>query len=113
MWSQQPGNERRELRYQCSAPWRINLWQCHAGKAAKPFRDTGAPFGFDRPDYDMLDRDNTVLVTERGWVHSQHNRKLTEDGEVVAHEVGWITYERVDEAHCSAAKSNAPEGEEP
>lgn len=103
VWSHAPDDERRELRYQCTAPWDLNLWQCHAGEAPKPFRDRGAPFGFDRTDYDLLDRHNTVLVTDQGWVHSQHNRKMTADGALVAHELGWITYRRLPDEQCRVA----------
>lgn len=100
VWSSSPDNPGRELRYRCTAPWEGNRWQCHAGKAAKPFRDDGAPFGFDRTDYSWLDRDNTVLVTDNGWVHSQSNEKVTEDGEVVGFELGWITYRRLADDRC-------------
>lgn len=103
IWSRTPVDENRELRYRCTAPWELNRWECHAGKARKPFRDAGAPFGFDRTDYEWLDRKNIVLVTQNGWVHNQHNKKLTEDDELVSYELGWITYRRVDEAQCDAA----------
>jgi hypothetical protein len=104
VWRWTPEDDRRELRYSCTAPWELNRWQCHAGPAAKPFRDAGAPFGFDRTDYDWLDRDNTVLVTENGWVHAQHNKKLDDDGELVSFELGWIVYRRVDPQQCDVAR---------
>lgn len=103
VWRRSADNSEDELRYACSANWVQNTWSCHAGKAEKPFRDSGAPFGFDRTDYDYLDRDNTLLVTPEGWVHSQHNLKKRESGEVVAHELGWITYRRVDDQRCAPA----------
>jgi hypothetical protein len=105
VWRQRPGDTERQLRYDCTAAWEQNLWSCRTGKAEKPFRDSGAPFGFDRTDYDYLDRHNTLLVTPEGWVHSQHNRKKRESGEVVAQELGWITYERVDdEKRCERGR---------
>lgn len=103
VWSSTPDDDDRELRYQCAAAWELNRWACDAGRSAKPFRDQGAPFGFDRPDYEWLDRDNTVLVTDGGWVHQQDNEKRDADGELVSNEVGWITYRRVAEEHCAAA----------
>ncbi|MBB3192581.1 DUF6607 family protein [Halomonas cerina] len=103
VWSRSAANPAKELRYTCSASWVHNTWSCHAGKAEKPFRDSGAPFGFDRTDYDYLDRDNTLLVTPEGWIHAQHNLKKRESGEVVAHELGWITYRRVDDQRCASA----------
>jgi len=96
------------LRYACTADWVLNLWQCHAGRAEKPFRDSGAPFGFDRQDYDWIDRHNEVLATPRGWVHSEFNRKMTDDDTLVAYELGWITYKRIDDAQCAPAKEAFP-----
>lgn len=96
-----------ELRYACESGWEMNRWECSAGRAEKPFRDSGAPFGFDREDYDWLDRTNILLVTPRGWIHNQHNRKMKEDGELVSYELGWITYRRIDEAKCGAAPTGA------
>lgn len=91
VWSRTPEHEDRELRYRCTAPWRLNRWQCHAGEAPKPFRDYGAPFGFSRADYDYLDRENILLATDEGWVQNEHNKKVAADGTVVSYELGWIT----------------------
>jgi hypothetical protein len=112
VWSRAPGDELRDLRYRCTAPWSLNRWACHAGLAPKPFRDGGAPFGFTRDDYEHLDRDNIVLVTERGWIHSQHNRKVAADRTLVAHELGWIVYERIPEQHCQVATDEFPSDHE-
>ena len=95
-----PGAEERQLRYRCTAPWSMNRWACDIGPAPKPFRDSGAPFGFFRQDYDHLHRDNEVLVTPQGWVQSERNRKLTEDGELVSYELGYIIYRKWDEQTC-------------
>lgn len=103
VWSNFPGHAQSELRYRCTAPWQGNLWDCRAGRAPKPFRDHGAPFGFDRTDYAWLDRTNTLLVTPEGWIQNEHNRKVAASGEVVARELGWITYRRVERAACTPA----------
>ena len=103
VWSRSPGDENSELRYACTAPWTQNRWQCHAGKAPKPFRDSGAPFGFNRTDYDWLDRENILLVTDKGWVHNEHNKKMESSGLVVSYELGWITYRRIAEERCGVA----------
>lgn len=103
VWSHSPDHEDRKLRYRCTAPWSRNTWSCRAGRAPKPFRDDGAPFGFDRKDYEWLDRDNTLLVTPAGWVQYELNRKMTAEGELAAYELGWIVYRRVDEAKCAPA----------
>ncbi len=97
VWGGTPEGSTSELRYECTAPWSMNLWECDAGPAAKPIRDT------NREDYDLLHRANRLLVTDEGWIHNQQNDKVTDDGEVVSHELGWVTYRRVDESRCSAA----------
>lgn len=107
VWGGAPG-PRSELRYQCTAPWTGNRWECHAGKAQKPFRDDGAPFGFKRDDYDWLDRKNILLVTPKGWVQSEDNRKVRGSGEVVSHELGWITYARLADDRCEPAPRQFP-----
>lgn len=108
VWGPSADNPEPELRYGCENRWTENRWECAAGRAPKPFRDSGAPFGFDREDYDSLDRTNVLLVTPEGWVHNEHNRKLTENGQVVSYELGWITYERVEEAECGSAPEEFP-----
>jgi hypothetical protein len=81
----------------------MNRWECHAGKAQKPFRDNGAPFGFNRTDYERLDRENTLLVTPKGWIQNEHNSKRSESGKIVSYELGWITYRRLEDAACKTA----------
>ncbi|BAW81154.1 hypothetical protein TAO_1784 [Candidatus Nitrosoglobus terrae] len=103
VWSTAYGNKDRKLRYQCSAPWEMNQWQCHAGQAEKPFRDNGAPFGFNRTDYDHLDRNNTILVTPNGWIQSEHNAKRSSSHQIVSRELGWITYQRLENEACKTA----------
>jgi hypothetical protein len=105
VWSRTAQSSSRERRYSCTAPWTQNLWECHAGRAPKPFRDSGAPFGFMRDDYEWLDRFNALLVTERGWIHNERNRKMDAAGRVVAHELGWITYEKLPPEQCAPAKT--------
>ena len=108
VWEWTPDHPEREFRYSCHGSWEQYKWSCAAGRAEKPFRDSGAPFGFDRDDYDWLDRTNIVQVTPRGWVHNQHNRKMTDDAELVAYELGWITYEPVDTEQCRDAPDEYP-----
>lgn len=108
VWSSEPASSSREFRYSCDAAWRANTWSCDAGPAPKPFRDDGAPFGFLREDYARLDRDNRLLVTEEGWVHSEFNRKLTEAGDLVAYEIGLIVYERISDAACEPSEPESP-----
>jgi hypothetical protein len=108
VWNRTYEDEGRELRYQCTAPWKMNTWQCDAGRAKKPFRDSGAPFGFNRTDYELLARENTLLVTPQGWVQNEHNKKITSSGTLVSHELGWITYRRLEDQACKAALEHFP-----
>ena len=78
----------------------MNLWSCDIGAAPKPFRDSGAPFGHLRDDYDHLSRENSILSTPEGWVQSERNRKLAEDGQLVSYELGYIIYRKWDDATC-------------
>ena len=103
VYGRTPGAEERELRYRCTAPWSMNRWECDIGPAPKPFRDNGAPFGWYREDYDHLHRKHTILVTPQGWVQSERNRKLTEDGELVSHELGYIIYRKWGDDRCEEA----------
>lgn len=102
-----PDAESGELRYRCTAPWQMNQWNCDAGPSPKPFRDSGAPFGFERDDYARIDRHNTILVTGNGWVQNERNRKITAEGEVVSYKLGWILYRRVTAERCQAAADPA------
>ncbi len=100
IWGRGQGSKNREFRYTCEGTWSKNRWVCDAGTAPKPFRDDGAPFGFLRNDYASLDRRNTIVVTPDGWAMTQQNAKLTDSGETVAYETGWILYERQAASHC-------------
>ena len=100
VYSRTPENPEKALRYQCTAKWSINQWHCAAGRATKPFRDSGAPFGFMRRDYESLDRTNTILVTSKGWVQSESNKKIDSSGKLVGHELGFITYRKLNDEQC-------------
>jgi hypothetical protein len=108
VYSRTPDNPDRKQRYSCTAPWSGNRWQCDAGRATKPFRDDGAPFGFMRTDYTWLDRNNTILVTPKGWVQSEHNRKLDGNGTMVSHELGFITYRKLNDSECQRDITSKP-----
>ena len=103
VWGRAQDSGNREFRFTCKGRWQRNKWICDAGAAPKPFRDDGAPFGFLRKDYNHLDRSTTILVTPKGWVMSQQNRKLTKADELVSYETGWILYDRQPEKHCEKA----------
>jgi hypothetical protein len=84
-------------RYACTAPFRVNQWQCAVRGAPKPQRDRA------RTDYVTLDRENVLQITPRGWVQSERNVKRDAGGAAVAHEVGWNEYRRVDGKKCETA----------
>ena len=76
---------------------------CSSPGAAKPIRDRR------RNDYDLLNRVSTIQITPKGWVQNEMNDKVTEAGEVVATEVGWVEYRRTgDDSPCENAKKLHP-----
>ena len=86
-----------DFRYACTAPFEFNQWRCRVEGAPKPQRDR------DRTDYVTLDRENTLQITPRGWVHAQNNVKRDAVRQAVGNEVGWNEYRRVDASECAAA----------
>jgi len=61
-----------------------------------------------RKDYDVLAVRNRHTITPTGWVHEQDNRKvvLSDEGtptQIIAHEIGVNTYERVGDEGFDAA----------
>lgn len=99
MWNQKVIGPYEDFRYECSAPMTFNQWRCTAQNAAKSRRDK------DRKDYKTLDRENTLQVTPKGWIHAENNTKRDAEGNAVSNELGWNEYERVDEKFCAPAKA--------
>ena len=112
VYGRTPGAEQRQLRYRCTAPWSMNLWSCDIGPAPKPFRDSGAPFGYFRDDYDHLSRESSILSTPQGWVQSERNLKLTEAGKLVSYELGYIIYRKWEEGACERVVTDRSELEQ-
>ena len=44
-----------------------------------------------------------------GWVQSERNRKLTEGGDLVSHELGYIIYSKWDEERCDEVVTDRSE----
>jgi hypothetical protein len=61
-----------------------------------------------RTDYTWLDRNNTILVTPKGWVQSEQNRKLDGNGTMVSHELGFITYRKRTDSECQRGITSKP-----
>lgn len=90
------------LRYEADGVWRFNQFESEAAMAAKPNRDS------ERTDYAMLERRNALQLVGGNWYHSQVNIKMTDAGEPVSSELGWIIYSKqVDETPCDPAKEIA------
>lgn len=62
-----------------------------------------------RDDYNVLAGSHEITVTPRGWLHTQHNRKVVADGgeiqRVLAHELGAVRYERIASPSLDKAES--------
>lgn len=61
-----------------------------------------------RNDYNILERNNKIEITENGWIHHQNNKKIIrvegEKDSVLAEEVGYNVYTKVDDSRCQASK---------
>ena len=59
-----------------------------------------------RDDYNVLNRGNRVELTKSGWIHKQDNIKIFRDTTdiIIAKEVGYNTYKKVDDSKCIYAK---------
>lgn len=82
------------LRYEATGAWNFNQWEGSAAGAAKPVRDT-------KQRYATLDRRSTVQISRQRWVQAENNTKRLADGTPIASEVGWVQYERTDDARCA------------
>ncbi len=91
------------FRYECASPARFGQMQCQSKGAPRPLRD------IKRKDYDKLNRGTTLQITPRGWVQNEINDKVKKDGTVVATEVGWIEYRRIESNICDVAKKEYPQ----
>jgi hypothetical protein len=98
-WRQDVGPSR----YTCISEVRMGQLHCSSRGAPKPVRDR------NRDDYDLLNRVSTIQITPKGWVQSETNDKVTKAGKVVATEVGWVEYRRIeDDSLCEEAKKQHP-----
>jgi hypothetical protein len=93
VWEQTVYGPFEDFRYQCSGTVTDDSWRCDAPGAPKPRRDREQP-------YDKLNRENTLKVNARRWIHMQKNEKLRADGSLFAVELGWNQYDRTDSASC-------------
>ena len=97
-WSQKVVGPFEDFRYECAAPLQFNQWRCTSLKSPKPRRDRA------RTEYETLDRENTLQITDRGWVQNENNIKRSKDGKAVSNELGWNEYRRVEDSKCQGAE---------
>lgn len=104
IWEQKVYGPYGDFRYQCSGALVEDSWRCEALKAAKPRRDADKPYAY-------LDRENTLKVNGKRWIHMQKNIKKTSDDSVYSVELGWNQYERQDQAACAPTEKPLGEGQ--
>ena len=93
-WNQTVYGPTGRLRYNCEGAWNFSQISCEVPNAPKPQRDT------NRDDYDVLDRSNRIQISTKAWVQVETNVKKKSDGTLVASEVGWNEYRKVDATKC-------------
>lgn len=88
-------------RYECEGVWLKGQFTCKSN-ALKPRRH-------NERDYDYLRRKHSLQVNAKRWIQSEQNRLMKYDGTVVATELGWVTYNRVDNHFCKEAIEQNPQ----
>ncbi len=107
-WTQQITQVDDRPRYECQASWfhhdNTDRFTCTAD-APLPRRETHR-----LQDYDIMQRTNTFSLNGAGYIQEEDNEKiqLTHDNDgrnLIVREKGRITYKRVPEEKCDAAKA--------
>jgi len=96
-WQQEVRGPLGDFRYRCEGVWLKNQWTCTADNSPKPRRDAARPYLY-------LNRQNTLQINPKRWVHIQVNTKLSENHDLYSTESGWNLYERAPDAHCQAGR---------
>ncbi len=97
VWEQTVYGPFEDFRYQCRGAVVDDSWRCEAKGAPKPRRDMDQP-------YEKLDRENTLKINSKRWIHMQRNHKRMADGSLYAVELGWNQYDRTHDASCQARR---------
>ncbi|MFT3936933.1 MAG: hypothetical protein QM726_25125 [Chitinophagaceae bacterium] len=92
-------------RYQGSSKWVANngkyYWE-NTADAPLPRREYTK-----RNDYNVMQRNNRIVITETGWTHEQDNKKIIrKDGGAdvyIAEEKGYNIYKKTDDSKCKQA----------
>jgi hypothetical protein len=106
-WTQSVWEVSDAPRYQGFSEW-VNIdgktiWQSTA-LAPLPRREYSV-----RSDYNILKRENRIIISTNGWIHDQNNQKIIRaaDGtdKLLTEEKGLNTYTKINETACAAAKA--------
>ncbi len=105
-WTQAVWEVSDAPRYQGASDWITidgkTVWQ-NTADAPLPRREYSV-----RSDYNILKRENRLIVTADGWIHDQNNQKIIRTNgvdKVVTEEKGINTYKKVNEKACAPAKA--------
>ncbi|MGC4101584.1 DUF6607 family protein [Ferruginibacter sp.] len=105
-WTQTVWEVSDAPRYQGFGDW-VNIegkptWQ-NTAFAPLPRREYSV-----RSDYNILKRQNRIIIDTDGWIHDQNNQKIIRatDGtdKLLTEEKGLNTYKKINESACQAAK---------
>jgi hypothetical protein len=104
-WTQAVWEVSDAPRYQGASEW-VNTdgklsWE-NTADAPLPRREYSV-----RSDYNILKRNNRLVLTNDGWVHEQNNQKIIrKDGadKLLVEERGLNTYTRIADSECASAK---------
>lgn len=99
VWHQAVTDPFGKVRYECTGKLvtgkGVAQRRCEASGAPMPRRDRIA-----KRDYDVLDRVHVYNISEKAWQDVQQNAKRKGE-KIVATEIGWNEYRRVDDEHCA------------
>lgn len=105
-WTQAVWEVSDAPRYQGASEW-LNadgkiFWE-NTADAPLPRREYSV-----RSDYNILKRNNRLVLTNDGWIHEQNNQKIIrKDGtdKLLVEERGLNTYTRIPDSECAGAKA--------
>jgi len=93
-------------RYQGISAWVVNnnkiYWE-NTANAPLPRREYTT-----RSDYNILKRNNRIIITDSSWIHEQDNDKIVRNGQaekLIAQEKGINKYVRVKDSECASART--------
>ncbi len=105
-WAQAVWEVSDAPRYQGASDWVTidgkTVWQ-NTADAPLPRREYSV-----RNDYNILKRENRLIITADGWIHDQNNQKIIRTNGVdklLTEEKGWNTYKKINETACAPAKA--------